>query len=69
MPLTNSPAATTVAHHAASGTHDAILGAIVLGSMLYLAFHHRHYRRRRAAGDSWWISLRGPWGSRIGRRF
>ena len=67
MPTT--PAAVTAVRHAATGSHNTVLGAIVLGSLLYLLFHRRHYRKRRAAGDSWWISLRGPWGSRIGRRF
>jgi hypothetical protein len=35
----------------------------------YLLFHHHHYRRNRRSGLSVWVSMRGPFGTRISRRF
>lgn len=45
---------------------EFLLIAVVVG---YLLFHHRHYRRNRRRGLSVWVSMRGPFGTRIGRRF
>jgi hypothetical protein len=35
----------------------------------YAAFHGHHYRRNRRRGLGVWVSVRGPFGTRIGRRF
>jgi len=32
-------------------------------------FHSYHYRRSRRRGPEIWVSMRGPFGTRIGRRF
>lgn len=45
-----------------------IAGIIVL-VVLYLLFHGHHYRKRRRHGLSVWMSLPGPFGTRISRRF
>ena len=37
--------------------------------VLYGLFHRRHYRRNRRRGLSVWISMAGPFHTRIGRRF
>jgi hypothetical protein len=46
-----------------------LLIAIVITAVLYGLFHHRHYQRNRRAGLSVWISMRGPFGTRISKRF
>lgn len=43
-----------------------IIGAVLV---LYGLFHHRHYRRNRGLGMSFWVSMRGPFGTRISKRF
>lgn len=43
-----------------------ILLIIVIAA--YLLFHHGHYRRNRRRGLSVWVSMRGPFGTRISRR-
>lgn len=67
MPTT--PAAVTAVHHATTGSHNTVLGAIVLGGVLYLLFHRHHYRRNRRAGHGIWVSLRGPFRTRISKEF
>jgi hypothetical protein len=47
--------------------HDAAV--LVVLAALYLAFHGRHYRRNRRRGLSIWVSMRGPFGTRISKRF
>jgi hypothetical protein len=37
------------------------IGIVVV---LYGAFHHHHYRRRRRLGCGFWVSMRGPFGTR-----
>lgn len=44
----------------------AVLAVI---GVIYLAIHHHHYRRHRRRGLSVWISMRGPFGTRITKRF
>jgi hypothetical protein len=34
----------------------------------YAVFHHYHYRRNRRRGLNMWVSIRGPFGTRIGKR-
>ena len=41
---------------------------IILAVAGYLAFHRHHYRRNRRRGLGIWVSMRGPFGTRIGRR-
>jgi hypothetical protein len=44
--------------------------AVVIGVvLLYLLFHGGHYHRNRRRGLSVWVSMRGPFGTRISRRF
>lgn len=43
-----------------------IIAIIVVAA---LAHHAHHVRRNRRRGLSVWVSLRGPWGTRISRRF
>lgn len=45
-----------------------MLFAIILIVLVYAAFHHHHYRRNRRRGLSMWVSVRGPFGTRIGKR-
>jgi hypothetical protein len=42
---------------------------VIIAVIIYLLFHHSHYRRRRRHGLSVWMSLPGPFGTRISRRF
>jgi hypothetical protein len=42
---------------------------IIAIAVIYLAIHHHHYRRHRRAGLSVWVSMRGPFGTRISKRF
>lgn len=42
---------------------------IIILAVVYLLFHGHHYRNRRRAGLSFWVSMRGPFGTRISRRF
>lgn len=42
-----------------------IVGLVVL----YALFHGHHYRKRRRHGLSVWMSLPGPFGTRISKRF
>jgi hypothetical protein len=37
--------------------------------VLYAVFHRHHYRRNRRRGLSIWVSMAGPFGTRISRRF
>ncbi len=48
--------------------HDFIALA-VLAVFFYALVHRHHYRRNRRRGLSVWISLAGPFGTRISRRF
>ncbi len=41
---------------------------IILAVVLYLLFHGHHVRRNRRRGLSVWISLAGPFGTRISKR-
>lgn len=41
---------------------------IIILVVAYLAFHHHHYRRNRRRGLSVWVSMRGPFGTRISKR-
>jgi hypothetical protein len=52
------------AHH-----HPGIATAALVLVLLYLTHHGRHYRKRRRHGLSVWMSLPGPFGSRISKRF
>jgi hypothetical protein len=45
----------------------AVIIAVVL--IAYAVHHGRHYRRNRSRGLSVWVSMRGPWGTMISRRF
>jgi hypothetical protein len=38
--------------------------AVVIGVVLYLLFHGHHYRKRRRFGCGFWVSMRGPFGTR-----
>jgi hypothetical protein len=42
---------------------------IIAAIVGYSVFHVHHYRRNRRRGLGIWLSVRGPWGTRIGRRF
>lgn len=42
---------------------------IVIAALAWLAFHGHHYRRNRRRGLSVWVSMRGPFGTRISKRF
>lgn len=44
-------------------------GVIVALIVIYLAIHHHHYRQHRRCGLSVWVSMRGPFGTRISKRF
>lgn len=44
-----------------------IIAAVIVA--VVAARHTWHYRRNRRAGLSVWVSMRGPWGTRISRRF
>jgi hypothetical protein len=52
-----------LAHH-----HPAIATLATL-AVLYTLFHHRHYRRHRRNGLSVWVSMKGPWNTRVSKRF
>jgi hypothetical protein len=41
---------------------------IIAAIVAYAVFHHHHYRRNRRRGLGVWISCRGPFGTRIGKR-
>ncbi len=41
---------------------------IIVLVVVYVLFHAHHYRRRRRRGLSVWMSLPGPFGTRISRR-
>lgn len=41
---------------------------IILLALLYGLFHHKHYRANRRHGLSVWVSMRGPFGTRISKR-
>jgi hypothetical protein len=41
---------------------------IMILVIAYAVFHHHHYRRNRRRGLSMWVSIRGPFGTRIGHR-
>lgn len=42
---------------------------LILVIVLVAGHHGYHYRRNRRRGLSVWVSLRGPWGTRISKRF
>jgi hypothetical protein len=46
-----------------------LIAALLIAGVLYVLFHHHHYRRHRRAGLSVWVSIRGPFHTRISRRF
>lgn len=46
-----------------------MLAALIILAVVYLAFHHRSYRKRRRHGLSVWASIPGPFGTRISKRF
>lgn len=46
-----------------------LLIALIVTAVLYGLFHHHHYRKHRRSGLSVWISMRGPFGTRISKRF
>jgi hypothetical protein len=46
-----------------------LLIAIAITAVLYGLFHHHHYRRNRVSGLSVRVSMRGPFGTRISKRF
>lgn len=41
---------------------------IIIGLVLYSIYHAHHYRRNRRRGLGIWVSVRGPFGTRIGKR-
>ena len=47
----------------------SVIAIAVLAVCAYAAFHAGYYRRNRSRGLGIWVSVRGPWGTRIGRRF
>ena len=49
--------------------HHPAIATVALLAVLYLLFHHGHYRRHRRNGLSVWVSARGPFHTRISRRF
>ena len=51
------------------GTVIGAIAIVVLAVFAYSAFHAGHYHRNRRRGLGIWVSCRGPWGTRIGRRF
>lgn len=67
---------TTSKHDHFAGVH-AVFGwmghhgtaTLIILAVLYLLFHRHHYRRNRRGGLGFWVSMRGPWGTRISRRF
>lgn len=52
-----------------NSTFHTVITAIIIIVALYLLFHHHHYRRNRRRGLSVWVSMRGPFGTRISKRF
>lgn len=44
---------------------------VVLVVLAILASHHhgRHYQRNRSRGLNVWVSMRGPFGTRVSKRF
>lgn len=48
--------------------HEWIAVGVVL--LLAYAFHHgKHYSRNRRRGLNVWVSCRGPFGTRVSKRF
>ena len=45
------------------------VAVIIVIAVIYLTIHHHHYRRNRRRGLSVWVSMRGPFGTRISKRF
>ena len=41
---------------------------VIILAVLYLLFHGLHYHGHRRAGLSVWVSMRGPFHTRISRR-
>lgn len=54
---------------AAFAHHHPGIATIALLAVLYLLFHGKHYRGHRRSGLSVWVSARGPFHTRISRRF
>ena len=46
-----------------------MIAILVILGVLYLLFHGHHARRNYRRGASVWVSLRGPFGTRISKRF
>jgi hypothetical protein len=46
--------------------HPGIAFGIAIAA--YLLLHHRSYRKRRRHGLSIWMSLPGPFGTRVSKR-
>jgi hypothetical protein len=44
------------------------IAILLVALVLYGLFHRRHYRRNRRRGLSMWISMAGPFGTRISKR-
>jgi len=42
---------------------------VIAAIIIYSLYHAYRYRANRRAGLGIWVSVRGPWGTRIGRRF
>lgn len=41
---------------------------IIIAIVLYLLVHGHHYRKNRRRGLSVWVSMRGPFNTRISKR-
>lgn len=57
--------------HTAAGFvhHHPAIATLILLVAVYTVFHHGRYRRHRRNGLSVWVSARGPFHTRISRRF
>lgn len=49
--------------------HHPGIATLALIAVLYVLFHHSHYRRHRRSGLSVWVSMKGPWNTRVSKRF
>lgn len=56
-------------HTAASFVHHHPgIALVLLLALLYVVFHGSHYRGHRRSGLNVWISLKGPFHTRISKR-
>lgn len=46
----------------------AVIIILVVVGLLASHHHGRHYQRNRSRGLNMWVSMRGPFGTRISRR-